>query len=169
MVNVMTLNADIRAEAEIIGSDSKILENYTALIPTKYQGMERFAARKQIVADFEELGLLDEIKPHDLKVPYGDRGGVPIEPMLTDQWYVSVKPLAEVAVKAVEDGEINSYQNNMKICISLGCVIFKTGVFLANFGGDTVSLRGMTSRVMCMWHEMKRKCEQNTTCLRICH
>ncbi|HDX0972820.1 valine--tRNA ligase [Pasteurella multocida] len=106
MVNVMTLNADIRAEAEIIGSDGKILENYTALIPTKYQGMERFAARKQIVADFEELGLLDEIKPHNLKVPYGDRGGVPIEPMLTDQWYVSVKPLAEVAVKAVEDGEI---------------------------------------------------------------
>ncbi|HDX1038169.1 TPA: valine--tRNA ligase [Pasteurella multocida] len=106
MVNVMTLNADIRAEAEIIGSDGKILENYTALIPTKYQGMERFAARKQIVADFEELGLLDEIKPHDLKVPYGDRGGVPIDPMLTDQWYVSVKPLAEVAVKAVEDGEI---------------------------------------------------------------
>lgn len=106
MVNVMTLNADIRAEAEIIGSDGKILESYTALIPTKYQGMERFAARKQIVADFEELGLLDEIKPHDLKVPYGDRGGVPIEPMLTDQWYVSVKPLAEVAVKAVEDGEI---------------------------------------------------------------
>ncbi|MFP4793487.1 valine--tRNA ligase [Pasteurella multocida] len=106
MVNVMTLNADIRAEAEIIGSDGKTLENYTALIPTKYQGMERFAARKQIVADFEELGLLDEIKPHDLKVPYGDRGGVPIEPMLTDQWYVSVKPLAEVAVKAVEDGEI---------------------------------------------------------------
>ncbi|HDR0673162.1 TPA: valine--tRNA ligase [Pasteurella multocida] len=106
MVNVMTLNADIRAEAEIIGSDGKILESYTALIPTKYQGMERFAARKQIVVDFEELGLLDEIKPHDLKVPYGDRGGVPIEPMLTDQWYVSVKPLAEVAVKAVEDGEI---------------------------------------------------------------
>ena len=50
------------------------------------------------------LGLLDEIKPHDLKVPYGDRGGVPIEPMLTDQWYVSVKPLADVAIKAVEDG-----------------------------------------------------------------
>ncbi|MFC0309221.1 valine--tRNA ligase [Gallibacterium trehalosifermentans] len=106
MVNVMTLNADIREQAEIIGSDGKILENYTALIPQDYQGLERFAARKKVVADFEALGLLDEIKPHDLKVPYGDRGGVPIEPMLTDQWYVSVKPLAEVAVKAVEDGEI---------------------------------------------------------------
>jgi len=106
MVNVMTLNADIRAEAEIVGSDGKILENYTAVIPADYQGLERFAARKKVVADFEALGLLEEIKPHDLKVPYGDRGGVPIEPMLTDQWYVSVKPLAEVATKAVEDGKI---------------------------------------------------------------
>ncbi|MDH2927438.1 valine--tRNA ligase [Lonepinella koalarum] len=106
MVNVMTLNADIREIAEIVGSDGKILENYTALIPADYQGLERFVARKKVVADFEALGLLEEIKPHDLKVPYGDRGGVPIEPMLTDQWYVSVKPLAEVATKAVEDGEI---------------------------------------------------------------
>ncbi|MFZ7171196.1 valine--tRNA ligase [Avibacterium volantium] len=106
MVNVMTLNADIRDEAEIIGVDNKPLANYVAEIPEKYRGMERFAARKQIVADFDALGLLEEIKPHDLKVPYGDRGGVPIEPMLTDQWYVSVKPLAEVATKAVEDGEI---------------------------------------------------------------
>ncbi len=45
-----------------------------AEIPEKYRGMERLAARKQIVADFEALGLLEEIKPHDLKVPYGDRG-----------------------------------------------------------------------------------------------
>ena len=97
MVNVLTLNADIRDEAEIIGTDGKPLAGYEATIPADYRGLERFAARKKIVADFEALGLLDEIKPHDLKVPYGDRGGVPIEPMLTDQWYVSVKPLADVA------------------------------------------------------------------------
>ncbi|WP_166635110.1 valine--tRNA ligase [Mesocricetibacter intestinalis] len=106
MVNVMTLNADIRDTAEIIGSDGKPLSGYEAQIPQDYRGLERFAARKKVVADFEALGLLDKIQPHDLKVPYGDRGGVPIEPMLTDQWYVSVKPLAEVAIKAVEDGEI---------------------------------------------------------------
>lgn len=106
MVNVLTLNADIRDEAEIIGTDGKPLAGYEATIPADYRGLERFVARKKIVADFEALGLLDEIKPHDLKVPYGDRGGVPIEPMLTDQWYVSVKPLADVAIKAVEDGEI---------------------------------------------------------------
>lgn len=106
MVNVMTPNADIREQAEVVGTDGIVMTNFSAEIPTQYQGLERFAARKAIVADLDALGLLGEIKPHDLKVPYGDRGGVPIEPMLTDQWYVRVKPLAEVATKAVEDGEI---------------------------------------------------------------
>lgn len=59
-----------------------------------------------MVAAFDNLGLLDEIKPHDLTVPYGDRGGVVIEPMLTDQWYVRTAPLAKVAVEAVEQGQI---------------------------------------------------------------
>ncbi|WP_044470746.1 valine--tRNA ligase [Mannheimia massilioguelmaensis] len=106
MVNVMTLDGNIRKTAEVVGSNGKPLDGYEAVIPVDYQDLERFAARKKVVADFEALGLLEKIQPHDLKVPYGDRGGVPIEPMLTDQWYVSAKPLAEVAVKAVEDGEI---------------------------------------------------------------
>lgn len=106
MVNVLTLNADIREQAEVLNSDGKANTEYQAFIPEHYRGLERFAARKQLVAEFEELGLLDQIKPHDLKVPYGDRGGVPIEPMLTDQWYVSVAPLAKTAIKAVEDGDI---------------------------------------------------------------
>lgn len=106
MVNVLTLNADIREQAEVLNSDGKANNDYQAFIPENYRGLARFAARKQLVAEFEELGLLDQIKPHDLKVPYGDRGGVPIEPMLTDQWYVSVAPLAKTAIKAVEDGEI---------------------------------------------------------------
>ncbi|MGR6981192.1 valine--tRNA ligase [Testudinibacter sp. P27/CKL/0425] len=106
MVNVLTLNADIREQAEVLNSDGKANTEYQAFIPEHYRGLERFAARKQLVAEFEELGLLDQIKPHDLKVPYGDRGGVPIEPMLTDQWYVSIAPLAQTAIKAVEDGDI---------------------------------------------------------------
>ncbi|PTC00533.1 valine--tRNA ligase, partial [Thalassospira xiamenensis] len=64
------------------------------------------AARKQLIAEFEQLGLLDKVEAHTNKVPYGDRGGVPIEPHLTDQWYVRVAPLAEVATKAVADGDI---------------------------------------------------------------
>ncbi|MBE2895281.1 valine--tRNA ligase [Pasteurellaceae bacterium HPA106] len=106
MVNVLTLNADIREQAEVFDDKGREINDYEAVIPTQYQGLERFAARKLIVQEFEQLGLLEKIQPHDLKVPYGDRGGVPIEPMLTDQWYVSVAPLAKEAIRAVEDGEI---------------------------------------------------------------
>ncbi|GLS26221.1 valine--tRNA ligase [Marinibactrum halimedae] len=75
-------------------------------VPEAYRGLERFAARKQIVADFEALELLEKIEPHKLKVPYGDRSGVVIEPYLTDQWYVKTQPLADKAIAAVEGGDI---------------------------------------------------------------
>jgi valyl-tRNA synthetase len=74
--------------------------------PQAYQGMDRFDARKQIVGDLDELGLLEKVDPHKLKVPRGDRTGVVIEPYLTDQWYVKTQPLADKAIKAVEDGDI---------------------------------------------------------------
>ncbi|AUI87027.1 valine--tRNA ligase [Vibrio azureus] len=106
MINILTFNADIRDAAEVFTTNGEASDVYSTELPAKYHGMERFAARKAIVAEFEELGLLDEIKDHDLTVPYGDRGGVVIEPMLTDQWYVRAAPLAEPAMKAVEDGEI---------------------------------------------------------------
>ncbi len=75
-------------------------------VPTAYQGLERFAARKQIVADLESMGLLEKVEPHTLKVPRGDRSGVVIEPYLTNQWYVRTAPLADEAIKVVEDGRI---------------------------------------------------------------
>ena len=75
-------------------------------VPEAYRGMERFEARKQIVADLDALGLLEKIDDHKLKVPRGDRSGVVIEPYLTDQWYVKTAPLAEKAIAAVEDGSI---------------------------------------------------------------
>ncbi len=73
-------------------------------VPKKYQGMERFDARKLIVADMEALGLVDKIEETVHMVPYGDRSGVIIEPWLTDQWYVDAQTLARPAIKAVEDG-----------------------------------------------------------------
>ncbi len=73
--------------------------------PAAYRGLDRFVARKQIVADLEALGLLDKIEPHTHVVPHGDRSGVPVEPYLTDQWYVNVKPLAERAIEAVRSGK----------------------------------------------------------------
>ncbi len=80
--------------------------NLNDAVPAQYRGMERFAARKQIVADMDALGLLDKIEPHSLKVPKGDRSGVVIEPYLTNQWYVKTAPLAAKAIAAVEDGSI---------------------------------------------------------------
>lgn len=106
MLNIFTFDANIRDAAEVFNTNGEPSDAYSSDLPAKYQGMERFAARKAIVAEFEALGLLEEIKDHDLTIPYGDRGGVVIEPMLTDQWYVRTAPLAEVATKAVEDGEI---------------------------------------------------------------
>ncbi|HHY0355099.1 TPA: valine--tRNA ligase [Vibrio cholerae] len=106
MINILTFDANIRDAAEVFNSNGEASNAYGTEIPTKYQGMERFAARKAIVAEFEELGLLQEIKDHDLTVPYGDRGGVVIEPMLTDQWYVRAGILAKPAVEAVENGDI---------------------------------------------------------------
>ena len=80
--------------------------------PKAYVGLDRFDARKQIVADLTEQGFLVEVKPHKLKVPRGDRSGVVIEPYLTDQWYVAVESLAKPAIEAVESGEIKFVPEN---------------------------------------------------------
>jgi valyl-tRNA synthetase len=69
------------------------------------EGQDRIAARKAIVAELERLGLLDKVEPNMHQVPHGDRGGVPLEPMLTTQWYCNAKVLAEPAIEAVETGK----------------------------------------------------------------
>merc|ERR1711879_1082152 len=112
MINVLTFNADIRDEGQTFNFDGSVNEALSGFIPEKYRGMERFAARKAIVADFKEAGLLVEIVENDMVVPYGDRGGVVIEPMLTDQWYVDAKTLAKPAIEAVENGDIEFVPKN---------------------------------------------------------
>ncbi|MFT2110857.1 valine--tRNA ligase [Marinomonas sp. 2405UD68-3] len=74
--------------------------------PEKYRGLDRFEARKVVVADFDALGFLEKIDDHKLKVPRGDRSGVVIEPYLTNQWYVGVESLVQPAIDAVENGDI---------------------------------------------------------------
>jgi valyl-tRNA synthetase len=102
----------------VLDRDARILHEFTVLTfegyaaahgemaPTAYAGLDRFDARKMIIAELDGLGLLEKIEPHTLKVPRGDRSGVVVEPWLTDQWYVNAKVLAEPAIKAVEDGRI---------------------------------------------------------------
>ncbi|MFK7733658.1 MAG: valine--tRNA ligase [Pseudomonadales bacterium] len=82
------------------------------LAPEAYRGMDRFDARKKIVADFEAAGLLEKIEPHTLKIPRGDRSGVVVEPYLTNQWYVAAKKLAQPAIEAVENGDIEFVPKN---------------------------------------------------------
>ncbi|AEY00647.1 valyl-tRNA synthetase [Oceanimonas sp. GK1] len=106
MINVLTFDAAIRDEAEVFTTTGEPSNVYSAELPAAYHGLDRFEARSAVVAELETLGLLDSIKDHDLTVPYGDRGGVVIEPMLTDQWYVRAAPLAKVATEAVENGDI---------------------------------------------------------------
>ncbi len=89
MINIFTVDASINDNA-----------------PTDFRGLDRFDARKKLVADMDAAGLLIKVENHKLKVPRGDRTGVVIEPYLTNQWYVAVKSLAEPAIKAVENGDI---------------------------------------------------------------
>ena len=106
MINILTFDGDIRAQAEVFDTNGEPSTAYATDIPAQFQNLERFAARKLVVAECEAQGILEKIEPHDLTIPYGDRGGVVIEPMLTDQWYVRAKVLAEPAIAAVKNGDI---------------------------------------------------------------
>jgi len=97
MINIFTVDACI---------------NDTA--PGSYAGLDRYEARKRIVADLESQGLLEKIEDHRLMVPRGDRSGSVVEPYLTDQWFVRIAPLAEPAIRAVENGEIRFVPENWK-------------------------------------------------------
>ena len=104
LINIFTIDAAVR-------------ENETdedELIPSAYVGLDRYEARRRIVADLEFRGLLEKVVEHRLMVPRGDRSGTVIEPLLTDQWYVKVGPLARPAIEAVETGRIRFVPDNWK-------------------------------------------------------
>jgi valyl-tRNA synthetase len=106
LLNIFDKNAAVLAKAQVFNIDGSVNSDIDGSLPAQFAGLDRFEARKQIVAAFEAAGLLESIDAHALKVPKGDRSGTIIEPWLTDQWYVSTKPLAEKAIAVVESGEI---------------------------------------------------------------
>ncbi len=106
LINIFDRDARILAQAQVFNLDGTLNDHVEARLPDGYAHMDRFDARKAIVAEFDGMGLLEKIDDHALKVPRGDRSGTIIEPWLTDQWYVSTKPLAEKAIAAVESGQI---------------------------------------------------------------
>src|SRR5450432_2939459 len=75
-------------------------------VPAAYRGLDRTVARTRVLADLGALGLVERVEPHSLTVPRGDRSGAVLEPLLTDQWFVDIKPLAEPAIRAVESGHL---------------------------------------------------------------
>lgn len=95
MLNVMTIDATMNEE-----------------VPEKYQGLDRYEARRQAITDLEAQNLIEDIKPHKLMVPRGDRSHAVIEPYLTDQWYVAVESLAKPAIDAVKNGDIEFVPKN---------------------------------------------------------
>jgi valyl-tRNA synthetase len=103
LINIFTIDANVRSN-----------DDGFSLIPKPYIGLDRFEARKQIVADLEAQSLLEKIQDHKLMVPRGDRTGTVIEPLLTDQWYVKIEPLAKPAIEAVEKGDIKFVPDNWK-------------------------------------------------------
>lgn len=96
----------------LLDSKAKMLD--AEYIPAKYRGLDRFEARKQIVADIDERGLLIAVEDKKIMQPLGDRSGVVIEPMLTDQWYVDAKTLSIPALEAVKSGEVRFVPDNWK-------------------------------------------------------
>ncbi len=105
LINIFNKNAEILAEFDWFEKAGQPITQ-TLSAPQDYVGVERFAARKQLVAQADSEGWLEKIEPYTLKAPRGDRSGVIVEPLLTDQWYVKIAPLAEPAIAAVKNGDI---------------------------------------------------------------
>ncbi|MFI8751419.1 valine--tRNA ligase [Vreelandella lionensis] len=112
LINVFTKDATILEQAEIFDLKGQPQPDEDATLPAKYAGLDRFEARKQIVADMDALGLLVQVESVNNTLPYGDRSGDVIEPLLTDQWFVAVESLAKPAIEAVENGDIQFVPKN---------------------------------------------------------
>ncbi|WP_434984310.1 valine--tRNA ligase [Vreelandella zhaodongensis] len=112
LINVFSKDATILERAEIFDLKGTPQPDEDASLPAKYAGLDRFEARKQIVADMDALGLLEQVEAVNNTLPYGDRSGDVIEPLLTDQWFVAVETLAKPAIEAVENGDIQFVPKN---------------------------------------------------------
>ncbi|MFB9147679.1 valine--tRNA ligase [Halomonas alkalicola] len=112
LINVFTQDAAILPQAEAFDIQGRPLPDIDPSLPEAYAGLDRFEARKRIVADMEAAGLLEQIETVSNTLPYGDRSGDVIEPLLTDQWFVAVESLAKPAIEAVEKGDIQFVPKN---------------------------------------------------------
>ncbi len=145
MINILTPDAAINGNA-----------------PEKYRGLDRYAARKVVLADLEAAGLLVEEKKHKLQVPRGDRTGQVIEPYLTDQWFVRMEKLAARGLELVENGSVRFVPENWINTYRHWMGTSRTGASAGSCGGGTGFPPGMTPAARSMWAAVKRKCARRT-------
>jgi len=112
LINVFTPDASILPRAEAFDIQGRPLADIDTSLPSAYVGLDRFAARQAIVDDMQAAGLLAQIETVNNTLPFGDRSGDVIEPLLTDQWFVAVEELAKPAIAAVENGDIEFVPKN---------------------------------------------------------
>ena len=115
MINILLMDGKIRSTPECMKTDGSPDYEMKCHIPDEYHNLDRFDARKKIVETLDKKDYLYSVEDHDMVLPFGDRGGVIIEPMLTNQWYVRMAKLAEAAIELVESKKISfipsQYQN----------------------------------------------------------
>ncbi|WP_110630530.1 valine--tRNA ligase [Salinicola salarius] len=112
LINVFSKDATILERAEAFDLQGRLLPDVDDTLPAAYAGLDRYVARERIVADMEAAGLLEQVETVTNTLPYGDRSGDVIEPLLTDQWFVAVEKLAKPAIEAVENGDIEFVPKN---------------------------------------------------------
>ncbi|OHZ04825.1 valine--tRNA ligase [Salinicola sp. MIT1003] len=112
LINVFSKDATILERAEAFDLQGRLLPDVDDTLPAAYAGLDRYVARERIVADMEAAGLLEQIETVTNTLPYGDRSGDVIEPLLTDQWFVAIEKLAKPAIEAVENGDIEFVPKN---------------------------------------------------------
>ncbi|WWO99195.1 MAG: valine--tRNA ligase [Candidatus Dasytiphilus stammeri] len=106
MINILNFDGTIRTCCEIFDYHGNKSNIYSSILPKIFHNLERNNARETVLSWLTRLNLLESRQPHDLVIPYGDRSGVIIEPMLTDQWYLRTQPLVNKALEAVQYGEL---------------------------------------------------------------
>ncbi len=111
-INILTMDARITLADNDDFMEGLVLNDALDHLMALVDGVDRFVAREKIVTLFEDASLLDKIEPHTHSVPHGDRGGVPIEPRLTEQWYVDAKTLAQPAIDSVREGRMKFIPKN---------------------------------------------------------
>ena len=112
LINVFSQDAAILSQAEVFDIQGRPVAEIDPSLPQAYAGLDRFEARQRLVADMEAAGLLEKVETVNNTLPYGDRSGDVIEPLLTDQWFVAVESLAKPAIEAVENGDIQFVPKN---------------------------------------------------------